>query len=141
MAMKCTSLRGRFQTTFTRRGSGRQVVLKCVLFVNDHTIENINAGGLTQVVKKSQILVNVVYERPLSLHSLQNNDTQYVSSTHKTLVILILSLLLSGNLRRFFLVFNSSKKPQIFSPFSALVSKKWSNQKNILLRQNRLAQF
>ena len=45
-------LRGRSQTTFTRRG--KQVVQKCPLFVNGYTIENVNAGG--QVVKESQIL-------------------------------------------------------------------------------------
>ena len=36
-------IRGRSQTTFTRRG--RQVVQKCPLFFNVHTIENVNAGG------------------------------------------------------------------------------------------------
>ena len=56
-------LRGRSQTTFTRRG--RQVVQKCPLFVNVHTIENVNAGG--QVVKKSQNLVNVVCEHTLTI--------------------------------------------------------------------------
>ena len=45
---KCWYLRGRSQTTFTRRG--RQGVQKCPLFVNVYTIENVNAVG--QVVKK-----------------------------------------------------------------------------------------
>ena len=35
-------IRGRSQTTFTRRG--RYVVQKCPLFVNVHTIENVNGG-------------------------------------------------------------------------------------------------
>ena len=58
-------VRGRSQTTFTRRGRqvGRQVVQKCPLFVNVHTIENVNTGG--QVVKTSLNLVNIVCERPL----------------------------------------------------------------------------
>ena len=41
-------IRGCSQTTFTRRG--RQVVQIFPLFVNVHTIENVNTGG--QVVKK-----------------------------------------------------------------------------------------
>ena len=57
-----TKLRGRSQTTFTRRG--RSVVQKCPLFVNVHTVENVNAAG-GRWSKKSQNIVNVVYERPL----------------------------------------------------------------------------
>ena len=52
---------GRSQTTFTRGGG--QVVQKCLVFVNVHKVENLNAGG--QVVKKGQKLVNVVCECPL----------------------------------------------------------------------------
>ena len=55
-------IRGRSQTTFTRRG--RQVVLKYPLFVNFHTIQNVNIWG--QGVEKSQNLVRVVGERPLT---------------------------------------------------------------------------
>ena len=116
MAMKCTSLRGRFQTMYvykTRQVGGPKMCTFCQRsYHRKYQRRGFNIGG-----QKSQILVNVVYERPLSLHSLQNNDTQYVSSTHKTLGILILSLLLSGNLRRFFLVFNSSKNPKYFPHF------------------------
>ena len=41
------------------------MVQNCPLFVNVHTIENVNAGG-----QKSQNLVNVVCERPLILNAL-----------------------------------------------------------------------
>ena len=36
-------VRGRSQTTLTRQG--RKMVQKCLLFVNTHTIENVNAAG------------------------------------------------------------------------------------------------
>ena len=39
----CQDLRGRSQTTFTRRG--RKMVQKCPLFVNIYTIEYVNEGG------------------------------------------------------------------------------------------------
>ena len=51
-------VRGRSQTTYTKRG--RQVVLKCPLFVKVQTKENVN-----KVIKKSQDFDNVVCERPL----------------------------------------------------------------------------
>ena len=54
-------LRGCSQTTFTRRG--RQVVQKCPLFANVHTIENVNGGG--QVVKKIKILSAQFVNDPL----------------------------------------------------------------------------
>ena len=49
------------------------MVLRCPLFVNFHTLENVNAAQAVRgsVVKKSQNLVNVVCERPLGL-SLQD---------------------------------------------------------------------
>ena len=59
--MKINPFRVCSQTRFKRRG--RWVVQKCPLFVNVHTIANVNAGGY--VVKKSQNLVNVVCERPI----------------------------------------------------------------------------
>ena len=45
--------RGCSQTTFTR---GRQVVQKCPLFVNIHTIENVNGGGSGRWSKKAKIV-------------------------------------------------------------------------------------
>ena len=39
------------------------MVQKCPLFVNDHTIENVNTGG-GRWLKKRQNFVNVVCERP-----------------------------------------------------------------------------
>ena len=54
-------IRGRSQTTFTRRGW--VISPKCLLFVNVYKIENDIAGGY--VFKKTPKPVNVVCERPL----------------------------------------------------------------------------
>ena len=54
----------------------RQVVLKCPLFVNVHTIENVNAGQ--QVIKKYQSLVNVVCERLLRVDLVDERKIQNV---------------------------------------------------------------
>ena len=56
------------------------MVQKCPLFVNFHTIENVNTGGW--VVKKSQNLVNVICERPPTDNSNFNkrcSDAHFVS--------------------------------------------------------------
>ena len=53
-------IRGRSQTTFTRRGWVSSP--KCLLFVNVYKVENVIAGGY--VFKKNPKPVNVVCEGP-----------------------------------------------------------------------------
>ena len=68
MSILADILRSCSQTTFTRRG--RYVGdPKFPLFVNVHTIENVNEGGVGG--QKSQNLVNVVCEQPLEKNHLQ----------------------------------------------------------------------
>ena len=55
------NIRGRSQTTFTRRGRWSK---KCPLFVNIHTIEK-STQGARWSKKPESCLVNVVCERPL----------------------------------------------------------------------------
>ena len=82
---KATLVRGRSQTTIARRG--RQVVIKCPLFINIHTmVENVNAGG--QVVKKSQNSANVVCERPpnTQVPSNQRNSSTLLENCHHAII-------------------------------------------------------
>ena len=74
------------------------MVQKCPVFVNVHTIENVNAGGY--VVKESHNLVNIVCERPLSLllalDLLFELDSLFDSGFLLNLGLLLKGLILSG---------------------------------------------